>query len=40
MGARELPAEIERKLAAFDSDGDRQLDLSEVTETLKALGKR
>ena len=38
-GNRETAAELEKKVAQFDRDGDKQLNLSEVIEALKSLAK-
>jgi Ca2+-binding EF-hand superfamily protein len=37
---RVTTAEIAKQLARFDRDGDQQLNASEASEALRALGKR
>ena len=39
-GNRETPAEIEKRLTRFDRDDDKQLNLEELAEALKALVKK
>lgn len=40
VGNRQSPAEVEKNVARFDVDGDKQLNMAELTEALKALGKK
>jgi mono/diheme cytochrome c family protein len=40
LGDHETPAEIERRLVKFDRDGDKQLNLAELTEGLRFLGRQ
>lgn len=40
VGNRQSPADIDKSLAKFDADGDKHLNLAELTEALKALGKK